>query len=43
VVRTRVRGSDAEAVGRAAAERLLERDGGRSLLVGEGLDEASAL
>ncbi|MDQ1519754.1 MAG: hydroxymethylbilane synthase, partial [Actinomycetota bacterium] len=32
VVRTKVRGSDPDATGRAAAERLLDREGGRGLL-----------
>jgi hydroxymethylbilane synthase len=37
VLRTKVRGTDVEAVGTAAATRLLDREGGRALLELEGL------
>jgi hypothetical protein len=40
VLRTSVRGTDPVEVGRAAASRLLERDGGRALLDLEDVDAA---
>jgi len=40
VLRTKVRGTDPEAVGRAAADRLLDHDGGRALMVD--LDDVGA-
>jgi hypothetical protein len=41
VLRTKVRGTDVEAIGRAAATRLLEREGGRGLLDLDAIEDAS--